>query len=865
MRRRGRLWGARWMRGGIPATLVALSLGCATALPSASATGGPVTITDYTDPGQIVPWGQRSHWAQPWRSYLETVPAATLSDAVGINFNVTPKWANSTARLLANSGFKRARVEIGWGSIDYDDPSRLAEADRKSLETRLGALRDNGIRPLILLNANHGAPCPSKLLEVSVTSAANAGSRTVRLDPSSPDFDEIVPKLSGFADEGKMPGYLIAALASDGVATLAKPLRAALPAGALKVRTLLYEPFRAPTLEDGSPNPEFEPTMQGWLNYVKVVTDEVKEILGSDEFDVEVWNELSFGSGFLIINSYYEPDIEPQNDDNKQVILERTVEWLRDPANGMEGVGVGNGFSNTSPWWTGTNSPVGLTAIDKHPYAGWESFPRETVISGRPLNGLGEPAGHRELSTDPYEDDFAPTYESFFPERPLSAIHMETLVHDLGPTPSLIPNNHKGVAHGRFTHPEGGDPPGVWITEVNLDPAGGPVRGYEMTAEDIRHIETKSVLRYLTAYVNKGVAALDFYAANAGNLSLIDSDFFGAKANQTTYPGDALGGETTAAVRRLMDSIQDAEQISSPRSLSLDELTDFQSNVQFQGNGTAAYPPLYNRDVFAFLPFQVTQHRFVIPVYVMTRNVAKIYRPDTSMSDPTRFDMPAERYRMAIGGIDGENAQVSATDPLTGDSVSVEVISGSSDQVVVEMPVTDSPRLLTVQEDAAGEETPGEEAPEEETLGEETPGGSPEEAAEEEGGENQGPTARTDNSEDSVDAETNAGLRIHLRGGKALLKVRRLLLVARCESPCNVLVDGHLSIAGRQFRMRAKPRDSTASGQSDSTAVLLEISARAATLARRAIRRGSTVRVTVEVQPKSGGSGTARRILVLGR
>ena len=68
------------------------------------------------------------------------------------------------------------------------------------------------------------------------------------------------------------------------------------------------------------------------------------------------------------------------------------------------------------------------------------------------------------------------------------------------------------------------------------------------------------------------------------------------------------------------------------------------------------------------------------------------------MTDPTRFDLPAETYRLTIGGVTGKGAAVSATDPLTGQAVQVKVISGSGDQLVVELPVTDSPRLLTISE-----------------------------------------------------------------------------------------------------------------------------------------------------------------------
>ncbi len=126
----------------------------------ADASPGPVTVTDYTDPGQAMRFGLRSQWIQPWRSYLDTAPASRLVNAIGINFNVFPEVAAPTAKLLGESGFKRARIEVGWGTLSYEDPTQIKAYDRQGLVTTLTALRDNGIRPLILLNANDGMPCP---------------------------------------------------------------------------------------------------------------------------------------------------------------------------------------------------------------------------------------------------------------------------------------------------------------------------------------------------------------------------------------------------------------------------------------------------------------------------------------------------------------------------------------------------------------------------------------------------------------------------------------------------------------------------------------------------------------------------------
>jgi hypothetical protein len=833
---------ARGIRGVVLATAIALCLAAGMGGSSASAAGEPVTLTDYTDPGQAMKFGYRSHWMQPWRSYLDTMPATALLNAVGINFNVQPKWASSTARLLADSGFNRARIEVGWGTLDYADPSRMAEYDRQNLVKTLTALSENGLRPLILLNANDGKPCPVKPDTVELTSLASAGDTEIQVAPG--DVAKIAPGRTGITIGGVAAQILFTGATPSGSVQLSQPLPSDLPAGPLGVVTLRYEPFHPATLADGSPNPRFDSTANAWLNYVGVVTREVKSILGSDDFDVEVWNELGFGSRFLSINAYYRPAVEWRKTGNESALLSRTIAYLRDPANGVEGVGIGNGFANQSPWPNGSESPLGLTAIDKHPYAGLDSFPADAQINGnRPLNGLGEPAGWQDEAKQ-FHETFTPTYDSFFPERPLSGVHTESLVHDLAPQPSTF----GGATHGRYTHPPGGDPPQIWVTEVNLGPGSGPIPRAELSAGDIRHIESKNVLRYLTSYVNKGVSAIDFYAANAGELSLVDQAFFNAvKANLSTFPGDALGGETTDAVRRLTASLQGAEPIASPRSLSLRELTDYSSNVQFDGNGTAAYPPLYNREVFGFFPFQVDPHRFVIPLYVMTRDVAKVYRPEAPGTDPTRFDLPAEPYRLAIGGVDGSGAQVSATDPLSGEAVPVEVISSSEDEIVVQMPVTDSPRLLTIQEQAAPSK---DEEPELED-----PAGETEEEPVEE------PPAKDPAHGSPV------GPSFQLHGDKALLRRRQLTVVARCETRCALDAHGTLRVGGSVYRMKPRQQEGAASAGSPNPTVTLSIGAKVAQLGRLALSKGSPVKLalTMRAQPESGAIQSAHRVIDLRR
>jgi len=90
----------------------------------------------------------------------------------------------------------------------------------------------------------------------------------------------------------------------------------------------------------------------------------------------------------------------------------------------------------------------------------------------------------------------------------------------------------------------------------------------------------------------------------------------------------------------------------------------------------------------------------VIPVYVMTRDLGRVYDTEAPASDPRRLDLPAARFRLDIGGIDGIDARIGASDPLTGVTVPVDVVGRSRRGVVIELPATDSPRLLRIEERA---------------------------------------------------------------------------------------------------------------------------------------------------------------------
>ena len=88
----------------------------------------------------------------------------------------------------------------------------------------------------------------------------------------------------------------------------------------------------------------------------------------------------------------------------------------------------------------------------------------------------------------------------------------------------------------------------------------------------------------------------------------------------------------------------------------------------------------------------------MIPVYVMTRDMGKVYNLSAASCSPSRYDLPTETYRLTVGGLNTAALKASATDPDTGASVSVKVVAASNGQATIEMPLTDSPRLLVLQD-----------------------------------------------------------------------------------------------------------------------------------------------------------------------
>lgn len=638
------------------------------------------TTTPYTSPGYLteLPFGAHSHWIQPWRSSLETMPASVFVNGVGMNANVDPAQADLVMHMLASHGIHHARVEIGWSSVNYYDETQLVNAP--AVLPILAAAAKYGVRPLILLNGNAGFPCPAITFTHVLPTGAAQGATTITLD----DTSNLVPGFSGISN---LTGYWLAedlvTAVNGNVVTLSKPLPNALPAGAVNMATLKYRPFSVPGSAD------YNNTMAGWNRYTDTVAHTVENALGTTNaadkgFDLEVWNELTFGSQFLNINNYYAGS--PYNYNQYSIwsdLVRDTSDHLDAEPALFTGVQVGDGMANTIPWPASSLEPDRVRAIDKHPYAGRHTYPQEPPPGGQEaINALG--------AVDA-PGSFVPSYSALFPEYFGTALQTETMVRDMGP----MTNSIYGTQHGRYARTINGQvaPVSTWITEVNE----GPVEDNpSISVPDALALKAKTTARYLAFYLNKGVSQLDFYAANGGDKDLgMVLDSFLAYADQpgATYPADDSASTSPALlttqrmVARMSAGMDPSLTPATTRQISVGSISDTHNHFQFAGDGTAAHPTLYDRDVFSALPFQVNSSRFVIPYYVQTRDYTKSLTP--------------EQFTVDLHGMAGSNATVTAYDPINDTAVPVQVTSASSTALTVQLTATDYPYLLTVQENPA--------------------------------------------------------------------------------------------------------------------------------------------------------------------
>lgn len=607
----------------------------------------PGVVNPYVDPTQLeVPWPDHSFLRQPWRGYLQTLPAHGFRSGdlrVGLNFNLpAPGKGPSDAdvcTMLKDHGISTVRLEIGWNSVDWD------ETNLRVPSGRLAAFAASGIRPLILLNANQGGPCPSRGWSARLRADAAQGARAVYLDP-------VAGAVPGYTGLSNLTGYWMAEVLFTAVDTLSgrcelsRPLPKTLRAGQrVRVDRLKYRPLnRVGT-------PDFAATTAGWLRYVDLVGAALRAA-GVPAWDVEIWNELTFGSNFLDINQYYQPPLYRARFEFPGLFAgEPAWELARETVDRMRqrhpGVGTVWGFSNTTFFHTPiAKLPPGTGAQSYHPYGTKLQFPRQ--------------AEHT-----PDIDGFTPTYTAQIAEGVAATfIQTESVIRLI--EPSARSAHPPQVAPGTFRQ---------YFTEQGF------------TAKDVGaetpdaawRARAKFLLRNVLFWCNKGLSGIWFFAAHDQNP--LGMGFLDAK----TPEAPTLPFLAWSDVLRTFGETSPLDGPGQRRSLGLGRLMALAPRRWvFPREG--AHPGLPYEDVFAFLPFQATPTRFVAAVYVMTQDFPA--------------DMVPQRYRLYLSGLaPGDALRVSCRDPLERQDVPSVLVAydAPAARAVVDVEAVDYPRLLTVE------------------------------------------------------------------------------------------------------------------------------------------------------------------------
>jgi hypothetical protein len=697
----------------------------------------------YENPTQAnVPFGIISYYNQPWRAYMDTWAADKWLESLGTQWNVDRKYMEPLCRLFQETGLSSIRYEIGWGSMGWDDD--LMPHVKANMKRDFTLFAKYGIRPLILLNAHHGVPCPVKDVNVTVVADAAKGDKTLKLKSA----DGIKPGYTGIQHPEYIANYpTITKIDPDGTCTLSAGLPFDIKAGPFRLVQTKYQPFQGTKLKDGTPVPAAQETFNGWLAYVAAVTKTAREALGTDGqpdagFDLEVWNEQTFGSNFLDINRYYDqkiafaesftythtramqPGYRPGatltfEQKGAYAILPMTIDWAADPANKCPGVRVISGFANQWPWDNGTGLWDHQYGFSRHYYTGgWRDCSPETPLSGRntgTIDALGNFDGKKDgkdWHTIAPGSNFVPTFRCGFPEFMHSGFKTEMLSRD------VTPDSRWGYmnGHGRYTHNGDYQWARVWQTEVNYDrnqvidevcKTAGVKRDDPRLLPMAARLAGKTLLRQYLFHAAKGLYRIYIFSPEPDpfGIGTLPKSFYTALEQNQYQLTDAVRKQVPPewlGLRWLTTLMRTGEKLAAPRPLQVRELVEYQPRLAYAGDGTPAHPHRWNRDFFAVMPFQLSASKYVIPYYVVTLDMSHTWDATKDPLDPARYDMPPQQYDVTLDNVNGVGATVSAYDPMSNAAVPVQIVRGTASSVTVRLHAVDYPRYLVLTEAKPG-------------------------------------------------------------------------------------------------------------------------------------------------------------------
>lgn len=632
-------------RSAVPG-LAALLIVAAGALAQTRPAYAPPAMDRYIDPSQFdVPWPKHDHYKQPWRAFIETRSGYDFLRGVGINFNA---WSNIpvATRLLAESGFTTFRIEVPFGDVAWEE-DKLIPHDRDMALFR--QLKELGIRPTILLNGHHGAPGPLQITGRKLAEPAAKGATSIRLT----DVTGLRAGYSGLrnvTDFNAVERIFTAIDPATGVCTLSKPLPKDLPIDKpVSVSTLKYRPLHAV----GSA--EFEESVNGWINYIGIIIRMMREA-GIDAYDLELWNEMTFGSQWLDYNTYFSNNtLGPQSDPllpggRYWELGRRSLDYIR--LNAPRDVRVIWGFSNMTFYHTPIEKlPAGMNGQSYHPYGtGTRQLEFHEQHKDNPSTRQGPPP---------------PVYDMRLPEGyAITWIQTECLLRLTGPQA----RNRRPKETPRFYH---------YMTEHGLNAPESDVTDPAVA----ERMQTKAIIRAFSMWLNKGLDVMHWFDAGGAypmGFGLLPPNLKDLKPD---VKFDDVATAPMRAIRNLTRCFAGSVPLKAYTPLSV-EIAELTPPRQIWPPGPD-YPPLWERECFAVLPFQATATKFIVPVYVMTYDVTR--------------DHPGSRYRVTLKGLPTGVTKASYYDPIEDKTIAIspKIENGV---LTVELPVTDYPRVLTIGE-----------------------------------------------------------------------------------------------------------------------------------------------------------------------
>jgi hypothetical protein len=508
-------------------------------------------------------------------------------------------------------------------------------------------LKQLGIRPTILLNAHHGVPGPMQITDRKLAEAAKQNSTTIRLA----DVTGLRAGYSGLrnvTDFSAVERIFTEIDPATGVCKLSKPLPRDFPVDKpVSVTTLKYRPLHAVG------TPEYDESVQGWLNYIGILIRMMRDA-GIDGYDLEIWNEMTFGSYWLDYNIYFRTGpLSPQSDPllpggRYWEMGRRSLDYIR--LNAPRDVRVIWGFSNMTFYHTPIEQlPAGMSAQSYHPYGtGTRQLEFHEQHKDNPGLRMGPPP---------------PIYDMRLPEGyAMTWIQTECLLRHTNPKG----RRRKPKETQRFYH---------YMTEHGVNPPECDVTDPAVATR----MKTKSIIRAFSMWLNKGLDVMHWFGASDGSpmgFGLLPTNIKDLKPD---VKFDDVATPPMKAIRNLTRCFAGSVPLKSYTQLDVEiaELTE-PRKIWEAGKD---YPPLWERECFAVLPFQATATKFVVPVYVMTFDVTK--------------DHPGSRYRVTLKNLPAGVNKVSYYDPIEDKSIDIQA-TVTDGVLTVELPVTDYPRVLTI-------------------------------------------------------------------------------------------------------------------------------------------------------------------------